>query len=136
MTPPPPLQPDGAGGSGAGSGSGAGGGSTRGIAGGAAAGAGSGSGGGGGVVVVVVVVDVVVDVEVVVAAWRADALASTLSAGEESPPLKRTAENDAPAMATTRPPPTNAVRSLIGRIPTPSDCRASRHCNRLLNVAP
>ena len=67
---------------------------------------------GGSVVVVVVVVVDVVDVEVVVGSAR---VATTLLAGVESPPLKSTAENDAPAIATANPAPTRALR-------TPTEC--------------
>ena len=59
----------------------------------------------------VVVVDVV-DVEVVVGSAR---VATTRLAGVESPPLKSTAENDAPAIATANPTPTRALR-------TPTEC--------------
>jgi hypothetical protein len=84
--------------------------------------------------VVVVVVDVVVDVVVEVVVSRR-AAASTLSAGDESPPLKSTAENDAPAMATTRPPPTSALRSWIERISHSRRLPCSRDWNRRVGVA-
>ena len=93
---------------------------------------GGGAGGGGGCVVVVVsgsklsggsvvvvVVVLVVEVDVVVDVVDFDVV--TLSAVDESPPLKSTAEADTTAIAATRPVPT-ATRRTLTRIPHPSRC--------------
>jgi hypothetical protein len=85
-----------------------------------------GGGGGGGVVVVsggsvVVVVEVVlvVVVDVVVDGVVFDVV--TFAVGDESPPLKSTAEADTTPIAATRPVPT-ATRRTLTRIAHPSRC--------------
>jgi hypothetical protein len=73
----------------------------------------------GGSVVVVVVVLVVVVVDVVVDGVVFDVV--TLAVGDESPPLKSTAEAETTPIAATRPVPT-ATRRTLTRIPHPSRC--------------
>ncbi|MEX0948670.1 MAG: hypothetical protein WD296_07680 [Acidimicrobiia bacterium] len=63
---------------------------------------------------------VVVDVVVVDVVVVGSAFASTFfAAGDESPPLKRTADPDTTAMAATSPAPTNTPRTLMDRIVSP-----------------
>ena len=116
MPPAPPLHSDGGGGGGGGGvGSGGGGGAIAGA--GAAAGkienGGAVSAGGGGsvVVVVVVLVVVLVDVDVVVERFVVWSVC-TLAESSDELPLNRTADVDAPAMATTSAPPTSHRRTF------------------------